>query len=58
MNIRYYSIAAILFLTGCTNQANIPPTTISSPVAAVETVNTGAIDGKERSEERRVGKEC
>ena len=49
MNIRHYSIAAILFLTGCTNQANTPPTTISSPVASVETVNSGAIDGKEQS---------
>lgn len=49
MNIRHYSIAAILALTGCTNQANILPTTNSSPVAAVETVSNGAIDGREQS---------
>ena len=54
MNVHRFSltaipIAVIISFTGCTNQATIPPTTISSPVAAVETVNSGAIDGKEQS---------
>ena len=49
MNIRYCLIAAVLTLTGCTNQANITPTTNSTPVAAVEAVSSGAIDGKEQS---------
>lgn len=49
MNIRHYSIAAILCLTGCTNKVEIPLSSISSPVTAVEQVNTGAIDGKARS---------
>lgn len=42
-------IAAILHLTSCTNNADILPNSISSPVTAVEQVNTGAIDGKAQS---------
>lgn len=48
MNVRYYSIAAILCLAGCTNKIEIPPSSISSPVTAVEPVTTG-MDGKARS---------
>ena len=48
MNVRHYSIAAILCLTGCTNKIEIPPSSISSPTTAVEPVNTG-MDGKARS---------
>ncbi len=54
MNARRFSIAAIpiaaiLYLTGCTNNAEMPPSSIPSPVTAVEQVNTGAIDGKAQS---------
>ncbi len=48
MNVRHYSIAAILCLAGCTNKIEIPPSSISSPATAVEPVNTG-MDGKARS---------
>ena len=54
MNARRFSIAAIpiaaiLCLTSCTNNADILPSSIPSPVTAVEPVNTGAIDGKAQS---------
>lgn len=48
MNVRYYSIAAILCLAGCTNKIEIPPSSISSPATAVEPVTTG-MDGKAQS---------
>jgi len=54
MNVRYYSIAAIpiaaiISLAGCTNNADMPPSSIPSPVTPIEQVNTGAIDGKAQS---------
>ena len=54
MNARRFSIAAIpiaaiISLAGCTNNADMPSSSIPSPVTGVERVNTGAIDGKARS---------